>query len=155
MINGGYLELVQQRKNKLPLIKDYKTLFNAIHTEFPKATGGIQLGAERSVQIPVRTDDGLGILEVSWGIQKGIVNFVEFFPVEVTAQNRAKLIVKIAEINATLAVLGFVIDEESVRFITHAFLDERETIPADVVLMTIRQCVLMFEMFVAKLKKVS
>lgn len=137
------------------MIKDYKTLFTAIRTKFPKATGGIQPGNERSVQIPVRTDDGLGLIEVSWGIQKGIVNFVVFFPVEVTAQNRAKLIVKIAEINATLAVLGFVVDKQSVRFITHAFLNEDGTIPAEVVLMTIRQCRLMFDLFVVKLKKVA
>ena len=138
-----------------PVIKDYESLFSGIKKEFPKAFGGVQPGNERSVQIPVRTKESVSMLEISWGIRKGIINFVQFFPVEVTDQNRAKLIVKIAEINATLAVLGFVVDKQSVRFITHAFLDDTGTIPADVVLMTIRQCILMFEMFIAKLKKVS
>lgn len=69
---------------------------------------------------------------VTWNAEQAVVLFTIGAPVKVTAANRPALIAAVAEINATLAVLGLVVRDTGVYFTAHAYLDADGTISAHV-----------------------
>lgn len=137
------------------IIKDFDTLLAVVRLEYKRAIRDMLPGGEMSVKVPVEKNRRYGTLSIMWEVQPGILNFVLYFPARVKEKNRAQLIQKVSEVNPTLAVLGFIVGTDVISFRTHAFLDQDGAIPTNIVMRTIRQCILMFEMFLEPFLKIS
>jgi hypothetical protein len=65
---------------------------------------------------------------VTWNTEHAVVLITTGAPVKLTASNRQALIDAVAEINATLAVLGLVVRDTGVYFTAHVYVDVDGTI---------------------------
>ena len=77
-------------------------------------------------------DGAPSVAAVTWSAARGVVLFTCAAPVKVTPANREALVAVVAELNATLAVLGLVVRDAGVHFTAHAYLDADGALSAHV-----------------------